>query len=58
MALTMVPPADHLPDVLPTPRLSASGMPVPEVRAELRTTYDRFDAAYRQVLRAWFGQNR
>jgi fatty acid desaturase len=36
MALTMVPPGDHLPDVLPTDRLTASGMPVPEVRAELR----------------------
>jgi len=36
MALTMVPPAPSLPDVLPTERLTASGMPVPAVRAELR----------------------
>ncbi|MBA2496845.1 MAG: fatty acid desaturase family protein [Acidimicrobiia bacterium] len=36
MAATMVPPADVLPDVLPTERLTASGMPVPAVRAELR----------------------
>jgi fatty acid desaturase len=36
MALTMVPPAEHLPEVLPTPRLTATGMPVPEVRSELR----------------------
>ena len=32
----MVPPADRLPDVLPTDRLTRSGMPVPELRAELR----------------------
>jgi fatty acid desaturase len=36
MALTMVPPTDHLPDVLPTERLTATGMPVPAVRVELR----------------------
>ena len=36
MALTMVPPAERLPDVLPTERLTSNGMPVPEVRAELR----------------------
>jgi len=36
MALTMVPPAEQLPEVLPTARLTASAMPVPEVRAELR----------------------
>src|SRR5205085_10469869 len=36
MALTMVPPAEHLPDVLPTERLTPTGMPVPQVRAELR----------------------
>jgi fatty acid desaturase len=33
---TMVPPAELLPDVLPTERLLASAKPVPEVRAELR----------------------
>ncbi len=32
----MVPPAAALPDVLPTERLTATGMPVPELRAELR----------------------
>ncbi len=36
----MVPSADVLPDVLPTDRLLASGMPVPEVRAELRRIDD------------------
>jgi fatty acid desaturase len=32
----MIPPAEARPDVLPTDRLSATGMPVPAVRAELR----------------------
>jgi len=36
MAVTMVPPAEARPEVLPTERLSATGMPVPAVRAELR----------------------
>src|SRR6266850_198046 len=36
MAVTMVPPADARPEVLPTERLTATGMPVPQVRAELR----------------------
>src|SRR5690349_19416531 len=36
MATTMLPPPALLPDVLPTDRLSATGRPVPEVRAELR----------------------
>ncbi|MDZ7677981.1 MAG: fatty acid desaturase family protein [Acidimicrobiales bacterium] len=35
-APTMVPPVEHLPEVLPTERLTASGMPVPALRAELR----------------------
>ena len=34
------PPAERLPDVLPTERLTASGMPVPEMRAELRRIDD------------------
>lgn len=34
---TMVPAHDVRPDVLPTDRLTATGMPVPELRAELRT---------------------
>ncbi len=33
---TMVPAADRLPAVLPTDRLTVSGMPVPELRTELR----------------------
>lgn len=33
---SMVPPPELLPDVLPTDRLTASAMPVPELRAELR----------------------
>ncbi|MGI8663835.1 MAG: fatty acid desaturase [Acidimicrobiales bacterium] len=36
MAATMVPDSEILPDVLPTGRLTASGMPVPQIRAELR----------------------
>jgi fatty acid desaturase len=32
----MLPPPELLPDVLPTERLTASGMPVPELRRELR----------------------
>src|SRR5258705_2182814 len=32
----MLPPADALPDVLPTDRLTATARPVPEVRASLR----------------------
>ena len=37
---TMVPPAEALPDVLPTDRLTASGMPIPELRSELREIAD------------------
>jgi fatty acid desaturase len=40
MVATMLPPADVLPDVLPTARLTATGMPVPAVRAELRKIPD------------------
>jgi fatty acid desaturase len=36
MALTMVPAADLLPEVLPTGRLTAAGRPVPAVRESLR----------------------
>lgn len=36
IGLTVVPATDRLPDVLPTDRLTVSGMPVAEVRAELR----------------------
>ncbi len=37
---TVVPPADRLPDVLPTDRLTANGMPVPALRADLRRIAD------------------
>jgi fatty acid desaturase len=37
---SVVPPEDVLPDVLPTDRLTASGMPVPELRADLRRIAD------------------
>lgn len=40
MAATVLPATDLLPDVLPTDRLTASGMPVPEVRHELRRIAD------------------
>lgn len=36
MVATVVPPADHLSDVLPTPRLSATGRPTPAIREQLR----------------------
>ncbi len=36
MAVTMVPPSDHLPDVLPTDRLNDRAMPVRPLRDELR----------------------
>jgi fatty acid desaturase len=36
----MLPPTERLPDVLPTERLTATGRPVPEVRAELREIAD------------------
>ena len=40
MAVTMVPPASALPDVLPTDRLSEAGRPRPHLRAELRRIPD------------------
>ena len=36
MAVTMVPPSDHLPDVLPTDRLNGRAMPVRPLRDQLR----------------------
>ena len=36
----MVPPRDRLPEVLPTDRLTATAMPVPEIRARLRQIAD------------------
>ena len=47
----MGPSADLLPDVLPTERLTATAMPVPELRAELRRIDDRRNAG--TVLLAW-----
>ncbi|HWC35059.1 MAG TPA: fatty acid desaturase [Mycobacteriales bacterium] len=41
---TVVPPAAALPDVLPTERLTETGTPVPEIRAELRRI-----ASYRNI---------
>ncbi len=40
MALTMLPPSDAVPEVLPTERLTSSGKPVPEIRSELRRIPD------------------
>src|SRR5688572_3036292 len=37
---SMVPPEELLTDVLPTDRLTATGLPVPEVRSELRRIAD------------------
>ena len=48
---TMVPSPDRLPDVLPTERLTASGMPVPALRAELRRIDDRRNVG--SVLLTW-----
>ncbi len=41
---TVVPAPDALPDVLPTERLTANGMPAPEIRGELRRI-----ASYRNI---------
>lgn len=38
--MTVLPPPELLPEVLPTDRLTASGRPVPEVRAGLRRIHD------------------
>lgn len=48
---TMVPPEHHLPDVLPTERLTASAMPAPEIRRELRHIADRRNIG--SVLLCW-----
>ena len=48
----MLPPAAALPDVLPTDRLTATGRPVPEVRAELRRISNAGNAI--SVLGVWF----
>ena len=51
MATTMLPPPEALPDVLPTDRLTATGKPTPEVRAELRRISDVGNVF--TVLGAW-----
>lgn len=51
-AHTMVPPADRLPDVLPTERLTASAMPVPTLRGELRRIDDARNVG--SVALTWF----
>lgn len=48
---TVVPSADELPDVLPTDRLMATGLPTPELRAELRKIADLRNVG--TVLLAW-----
>ena len=48
---TMVPPDELLTDALPTDRLTATGMPVPEVRAELRRIDDLRSAG--TVVATW-----
>jgi fatty acid desaturase len=49
--MTMVPAEDLLPDVLPTDRLTESGMPVPELRADLRRIADVRNAG--TVVATW-----
>ena len=49
--LTMLPAADVLPDVLPTDRLTAAGMPVPALRSDLRRIDDLRNVG--SVLLTW-----
>ncbi len=51
MALTVVPPAACLPDVLPSERLGAGGRPVPALRDQLRRIDGRRNAI--TVAGAW-----
>ena len=48
---TMLPPEELLTDVLPTDRLTATGMPVPELRTELRRIDDLRNAG--TVVATW-----
>src|SRR5688572_17086971 len=48
---TMLPPEELLTDVLPTDRLTATGMPVPQLRTELRRIADVRNVA--TVLATW-----
>lgn len=52
MAATVLPPPELLPEALPTDRLTASGRPVPEVRAALRHVPDAGNAL--TVAGCWF----
>jgi fatty acid desaturase len=51
VAVTVLPPPELLPEVLPTERLTTSGRPVPEVRAGLRRIHDGRSAL--TVLGCW-----
>ena len=51
MVATVLPVSELLPDVLPTERLTASGRPVPEVRAALRSIDDARNAV--TVVGCW-----
>jgi fatty acid desaturase/predicted Zn-dependent protease with MMP-like domain len=48
---TVVPPAEDLPDVLPTDRLGPTGMPTPALRAQFRRMHDARNVA--NVLLTW-----
>ncbi len=48
---TMLPPEELLTDVLPTDRLTATGMPAPEIRAELRRIADLRNVG--SILATW-----
>ena len=50
-SLTMLPPSDALPDVLPTDRLTANGKPVPALRTDLRRIDDLRNTG--SVLLTW-----
>ena len=56
VALTMLPPSDELPDVLPTERLLANGKPVPELRVELRRIPNLLNAW--SVVALWLEHDR
>ncbi|HEY3811131.1 MAG TPA: fatty acid desaturase, partial [Acidimicrobiales bacterium] len=51
MVATLVPDLERLPDVLPTPRLSAAGRPLPPIRDQLRRIPDARNAG--TVAGAW-----
>jgi fatty acid desaturase len=53
MTATMVAAPENRPDVLPSERLLANGVPVPEVRGQLRRIDDRRNAASVAALWGW-----